>query len=58
MMKWGDSCKVVYICAILIKLAVESCDLSQAEKEIMLCKAEHIHKMTTSFTQILGCCLE
>ena len=39
-------------------LAVESHDLSHAEKEIMLCKAELIHKMTTSFTQILVCCLD
>ena len=34
MMKWGDSCKVVYISASVLKLAVESCDLSQAETNI------------------------
>ena len=27
-------------------LAVELCDLSQAEKEIIACKAEQINKMT------------
>ena len=27
-------------------LAVKSCDLSQAEKEIIACKAEQINKMT------------
>ena len=32
-------------------LAIESGDLSQAEKEITACKAEQIHKMTTIFTQ-------
>ena len=32
-------------------LRVESCDFSQAEKERTACKAEQIHKMTTSFTQ-------
>ena len=32
-------------------LALESRDLSQAEKELTACKAEHIHKMTTIFTQ-------
>ena len=31
-------------------LAVESRDLSQAEKELTACKAEQIHKMTTIFT--------
>ena len=30
-----------------LQLAVGSRDLSQAEKEITLCKAEQIHKMTT-----------
>ena len=34
-----------------LQLAVGSRDLSQAEKEITLCKAEQIHKMTTIFTQ-------
>jgi hypothetical protein len=32
-------------------LAVESRDISQAEKEITACKAEQIHKMTPIFTQ-------
>ena len=32
-------------------LAPESRDLSQAGKEIIVCKAEQIHKMTTIFTQ-------
>ena len=32
-------------------LGVESCDFSQAEKEITACKAEQIHKMTLIFTQ-------
>ena len=32
-------------------LALESRDLSQAEKEITACKAEQIHKMTAIFTQ-------
>ena len=34
-------------------LAVESSDLSQAEKEITACKAIHVKKMTTAtiFTQ-------
>ena len=32
-------------------LAVESRDLSQAEKELTACKAEFIIKMTTIFTQ-------
>ena len=30
-------------------LAPESRDLSQAEKEIIVCWAEQIHKMTTSY---------
>ena len=34
-----------------LQLAVGSRDLSQAEKEITLCKAEQIHEMTTIFTQ-------
>ena len=34
-----------------LQLAVGSRDLSQAEKEITLCKAEQIHKMTTILTQ-------
>ena len=32
-------------------LALDSRDLSQAEKEITACKPEQIHKMTTIFTQ-------
>ena len=32
-------------------LAVGSRDFSQAEKETNLCKAEQIHKMTTTFIQ-------
>ena len=32
-------------------LALESRDLSLAEKEITACKAEQIHKMTTIFTK-------
>ena len=32
-------------------LAPESRDLSQAEKEIIACKTEEIHKMATIFTQ-------
>ena len=32
-------------------LALGSRDLSQAEKEIIDCYAEQIHKMTTIFTQ-------
>ena len=32
-------------------LADESCDLSQAEKEIAVVTAEQIHKMATIFTQ-------
>ena len=32
-------------------LAPESRDLSQAEKETIVCKAEKIHKMITIFTQ-------
>ena len=34
-----------------LQLAVGSSDLSQAEKEISLSKAEQIHKMSTIFTQ-------
>ena len=30
-----------------LRLAVGSLDLSQAEKEITVCKAEQVHKMTT-----------
>ena len=32
-------------------LGVESRDFSQAEEERTACKAEQIHKMTTTFTQ-------
>jgi hypothetical protein len=34
-----------------LQLAVGSLNLFQAEKEISLCKAEQIHKMTTIFAQ-------
>ena len=35
----------------MIQLTVESRDLLQAEKKILLLQAEEIHKMTTLFTQ-------
>ena len=34
-----------------LQLAVGSRDLSQAEKEMTICKAEQIHKMTIIITQ-------
>jgi hypothetical protein len=43
--------KVVYISFIFWLLAVESRDLSQAEKEITAYKVEEVHKMTIIFTQ-------
>ena len=43
--------KVVYMSSSFWLLAVESRDLSQAEKEITAFKAEQINKMTTIFTQ-------
>ena len=43
---------VVYISSSFWLLSVVSLDyLSQAEKEIAVSKAEHIHKTTTIFTQ-------
>ena len=39
------------MCSSLLQLAVGSRDLSQAENEIIFCKAEQIHKMATYFTQ-------
>ena len=41
--------KVVYMSFSFLQLAVGSCDLSQAEKEITLCKGEYIHPMATNF---------
>ena len=38
---------LVYMSINFLKLAVGSCDLFQAEKEISVSKAEQIHKMTT-----------
>ena len=38
---------MVYIWSSILHLAVGSHDLSQAEKEITVCKAEQIYKMTT-----------
>ena len=35
------------MCSTLLQLAPGSHDLCQAEKEITVCKAEQIHKMTT-----------
>ena len=39
------------MCSKKKSLALESHNLSRAEKEITACKAEQIHKMTTIFTQ-------
>ena len=39
------------MCSSFWLLVVESCDFSQAEKEITACKAVQIHKMATVFTQ-------
>ena len=47
----GGGSKVVYMCSSLLQLAVGSHDLSQAEKEITVCKADRIHKKTSIFTQ-------
>ena len=41
---------VDYICASLLYMAVESHDLPQAEKNLLLLQAEQIHKLTTLFT--------
>ena len=43
---------VVYICASLLLLAVETRDLYQAEKKILLLQAEQSHNMTTIFTLV------
>ena len=43
--------KLLYMSTSFCLLRVESCDFSQAEKEITACKAEQINKMTTVFTQ-------
>ena len=40
-----------YMCSSFWLLGVESSDISQAEKERTVCKAEQIHKLTTIFTQ-------
>ena len=42
-----------YMFSSFLQLAVESRDLSQAEKEINLFKAKQIHKMGIFFTQDL-----
>ena len=39
------------MCSSLLHLAVESRDLSQAEKKITVVKDEQTHKMTIIFTQ-------
>ena len=44
--------KVVYMSFSFLQLAVGSRDLSQAEKEITLCKAEQIHKMFYSLDKL------
>ena len=43
--------KVVYTSSSFGLLALESRDLSKAEKEIIVCQAEQFHKMTLIFTQ-------
>ena len=42
------------MCSSLLQLAVESRDLSQAEKNILVLEAEQIHQITTFFTQNEG----
>ena len=39
------------MCSMKKILALESHDLSRAEKEMIACKAEQIHKVTTILTQ-------
>ena len=34
------------MCPNLLQLALGSCDLSQADKSVTICKAEQIQKMT------------
>ena len=48
---WVTFSKMVYMSSSFGLLALASCDLSQAEKEITSCKAEQIHKMAFIFTQ-------
>ena len=48
---WVTFSKMVYMSSSFGLLALASCDLSQAEKEITSCKTEQIHKLTTIFTQ-------
>ena len=43
----GGGPKVVYMSSCFLQLAVGSHDLSQAEKEITVCKADQIHKKTS-----------
>ena len=40
---------VVYICASLLHLAVESRNLSQAEKKVTVVKPEQIHKIVLGY---------
>ena len=51
MAKSGLIIKVVYICTSLLQLGVESRDLSQNEKKLLLLKADQIYKMADIFTQ-------
>ena len=44
--------QVVYICSSFWLLAVESRDLSQAEKKVIVVKREPIHKMTISLNYL------
>ena len=39
--------KLVYMCSTLLQLAPGSRDLSQAKKQMTLCNAGQIYKMTT-----------
>ena len=48
--------KVVYMSFSFLQLAVESRDLSQAEKYVTVVKPEQIHKMTIIFTQTDNFC--
>ena len=47
----GKLSKVLYMSSSFWLLGVESHDFSQAEHERTGCKAEQIHKLTTTFTQ-------
>jgi hypothetical protein len=42
---------LVYICASLLHLAVDSRSLSQAEKKVTAAKPEQIHKMTNFLSE-------